>query len=275
MGERRSCRGTLSFGFFKHRSSGAEPQHADFDQRHDGCVREKAGALGYRFELPPRAGQRNHRSQRSRQDHFDQGHPGLVPMASGRVEIYGKNYRANQHLLAYVPQRESVDWEFPVSALDVVLMGRYGILGWCRRPKKLDRDLAFQSLEKVGMEDYADRQISQLSGGQQQRVFLARALIQEARVYLMDEPFTGVDAATEEAIVLLLHELRETGRSIVVVHHDLQTVDRYFDYLVMLNMRLVAAGATSQIFTNDNLRRTYGGKLTLLDKASFAVASSR
>jgi len=196
---------------------------------------------------------------------------GLVPKASGRVTIYGEPYERQRHLVGYVPQRESVDWDFPISALDVVLMGRYGRLGWFRRPRRADREAASASLARLGLADYAHRQIAQLSGGQQQRVFLARALVQDAKVYFMDEPFAGVDAATESAIVELLRELKAKGRTVIVVHHDLQTVQRYFDHLVMLNMRIVAEGPTARVFTPENLRSTYGGRLTLLDEAAEAM----
>jgi manganese/zinc/iron transport system ATP- binding protein len=169
-----------------------------------------------------------------------------------------------RRLIAYVPQRESVDWDFPTTALDVVLMGRYGHLPLFGRPRKRDREIARQSLSKVGMLDYAKRQISQLSGGQQQRVFLARALAQQTRVYLMDEPFAGVDASTEKAIVELLRELREQGSTVVVVHHDLQSVPEYFDTVMLLNLRMVAFGDIESTFTNENLHKTYGGRLSLL-----------
>lgn len=188
----------------------------------------------------------------------------LIPRASGKVTIYGKSYRQQRHLVAYVPQRESVDWDFPVSALDVVTMGLYGKLGWFRRVGKKERDKAREALDTVGMGDYANRQISQLSGGQQQRVFLARALVQDATIYFMDEPFAGVDAATERAIVTLLDSLRADGKTVMVVHHDLQTISEYFDHLIMLNMRVVAVGPTSEVFTEENLRKTYGGRLTML-----------
>ncbi len=189
---------------------------------------------------------------------------GLVPLASGHVKIYGKPAEQGRTSVAYVPQRGSVDWDFPTSALDVVLMGRYGHLPMFRRPSRRDKEIARQSLEKVGMQDFAKRQISQLSGGQQQRVFIARALAQQARVYLMDEPFAGVDAATERAIVALLHELREQGGTLVVVHHDLQTVPRYFDNVLLLNLRTIAFGSVEEAFTNENLQRTYGGQLGVL-----------
>jgi manganese/zinc/iron transport system ATP- binding protein len=199
----------------------------------------------------------------------------LVPKASGRVLIYGKPYRKQRHLVGYVPQRESVDWDFPVSALDVVTMGRYGKIGWCLPVTKAHRQAALAALERVGMADYAKRQISQLSGGQQQRVFLARALVQDAKLYFMDEPFAGVDAATEQAIVRILRDLRDAGRTALVVHHDLQTVPEYFDHVVLLNMRVVASGPTEQVFTKENLHKTYGGRLTLLDEAAQAMAGKR
>jgi manganese/zinc/iron transport system ATP- binding protein len=200
---------------------------------------------------------------------------GLVPLASGKVEILGQTLRQARRRVGYVPQRETVDWDFPVDALDVTLMGRYGLLGWMRRPGRADRDAAMAALEKVGMADFARRQISQLSGGQQQRVFLARALVQDAELYFMDEPFAGVDAATERAIVDLLRELRSRGRTVVAVHHDLQTVPEYFDHVVMLNLHLVAAGPVSDVFTMANLQKTYGGRLTLLDAAAEAVRLGR
>ncbi len=196
---------------------------------------------------------------------------GLVPLASGKVEIYGKPYREQRHLVGYVPQRESVDWDFPVTVRDVVLMGTYGRLGWCRRPGRKERETADACLEQVGMRAFAKRQIRQLSGGQQQRVFLARALAEEAKVYFLDEPFSGVDAATEQAIVTLLQALRSAGKTVFVVHHDLQTVREYFDYVILLNMRLVACGPADETFTNENLQKTYGGRLTLLEEAAEAM----
>ncbi len=196
---------------------------------------------------------------------------GLVPKASGRVDIYGQPYETQRQIVGYVPQRESVDWDFPVDALDVVTMGRYGRLGWFRRPGRADRSAAMEGLRHVGMADYARRQISQLSGGQQQRVFLARALVQDAKLYFMDEPLAGVDASTEQAIIEVLRELRARGRTVIAVHHDLQTVESYFDHVILLNMRVVASGPTSEVFTRDNLQRTYGGRLTILDEAAEAV----
>jgi manganese/zinc/iron transport system ATP- binding protein len=195
----------------------------------------------------------------------------LVPKASGQVLIYGQPYRSQRRLVGYVPQRESVDWDFPVSALDVVAMGAYGQIGWLRPVTRKWKDAAMAALHRVGMADYAHRQISQLSGGQQQRVFLARALVQDARIYFMDEPFAGVDAATEKTIVQTLRDLRERGRTVLVVHHDLQTVPEYFDHVILLNMRVVAHGPTAEVFTKENLHKTYGGRLTLLDEAAEAL----
>lgn len=189
---------------------------------------------------------------------------GLVPLASGHVAIYGKTLDQSRSQVAYVPQRGSVDWDFPTTAYDVALMGRYGSLPLFGRPRKRDREIARESLAKVGMSDYGHRQISQLSGGQQQRVFLARALAQQARIYLMDEPFAGVDAATEAAILGLLQELRAAGNTVIVVHHDLQTVPEYFDEALLLNLRAVAYGPVAEVFTTENLQKTYGGQLHLL-----------
>jgi manganese/zinc/iron transport system ATP- binding protein len=196
---------------------------------------------------------------------------GLIPLASGTIQIFGKSLREVRSRVGYVPQRETVDWDFPVDARDVVMMGRYGQLGWIRRPRRADREAAMACLEKVGMSSFATRQISQLSGGQQQRVFLARALAQRADLYFMDEPFAGVDAATETAIVEVLRDLRTNGCTVIAVHHDLQTVPDYFDHVVLLNMRLVAAGPIETTFTSANLQKTYGGRLTLLDEAAEAV----
>jgi len=195
----------------------------------------------------------------------------LVPKASGRVLVYGKPYRVQRSKVGYVPQRESVDWDFPVSALDVVAMGTYGRLGWLRPVGRTQKREAMEALDRVGIAHLAGRQISQLSGGQQQRVFLARALVQDAQLYLMDEPFAAVDAATERAIVTLLHELKDQGKTCIVVHHDLATVAQYFDWLVLLNMRVVKAGPTEEMFTKENLKATYGGKLTLLEEVGEAL----
>jgi manganese/zinc/iron transport system ATP- binding protein len=199
---------------------------------------------------------------------------GLVPIASGTVEIQGKPLAKQRRLIGYVPQRESVDWEFPVTVLDVVLMGTYGRLGWFRRPGSKERAIAIQSLERVGLVDLAHQQIGQLSGGQQQRTFLARALAQDAALYFMDEPMAGVDAATERVIFGLLRELRAQGKMVVVVHHDLRTVPSYFDDVILLHRRLIAHGPVASTFTRENLRKCYGGNLAALEMAAEIVAAS-
>lgn len=186
---------------------------------------------------------------------------GLVRPAAGHVLIFGRPYSEQRRLVAYVPQRGNVDWDFPTSVLDVVMMGRYGSLGWLRRSGAHEQKLAAEALDKVSMTGFADRQISQLSGGQQQRVFLARALVQDAQIYFMDEPFQGVDALTERAIIQVLRDLRSQGKTVVAVHHDLQTVPEYFDWVTLLNVRRVASGPVNEVFTNDNLRLAYGGRM--------------
>ena len=189
---------------------------------------------------------------------------GLLPLGSGYVRLFDKNLSEVRHKVSYVPQRESVDWDFPTSVMDVVLMGRYARLGLLSRPRKADKEMAMNCLRQVGMEPFIGRQISQLSGGQQQRVFLARALAQEADLYFMDEPFAGVDAATEAAILSIMQEMTTKGKTVVVVHHDLQSAAEFFDWMVLLNMRLVASGPIDRVFTNSLLQNTYGGKLTVL-----------
>ena len=191
---------------------------------------------------------------------------GLQPTLAGQATIYGKPLKSQRRLIGYVPQRESVDWDFPTNALDVVMMGRYGHLGLFRRPGVKEKAIAMECLAKVGMADYAGRQISQLSGGQQQRVFLARALVQDATLYFMDEPFAGVDAATEKAIITLLNELKRQGKTVLVVHHDLATVEDYFDSVLLLNGELVAYGPTASTFTPELLQQTYGGRLAFVGK---------
>lgn len=195
---------------------------------------------------------------------------GLIRLTAGQVRIFGETYQKQRKLVGYVPQRTAVDWDFPTTVLDVVLMGTYGKLGWIRRPGKQEIYQATEALEKVGMRDYSNRQINQLSGGQQQRVFLARALVQNAEIFLMDEPFQGVDAATERTIIAILKELKEAGKTVVAVHHDLQTVTEYFDWVTLLNVRRIAGGPVEEIFTNENLRRTYGGKLSFLEDSPTA-----
>jgi manganese/zinc/iron transport system ATP- binding protein len=199
---------------------------------------------------------------------------GLVPTAAGQVLIHGHPYTDSRSLVGYVPQRGSVDWDFPTSVLDVVMMGRYGSLGWVRRPGRKEHAQAVEALEEVGMAGFADRQISQLSGGQQQRVFLARALVQEAAVYFMDEPFQGVDATTERAIIALLQQLRAAGKTVVAVHHDLQTVPEYFDWVTLLNLRRIASGPVRDVFTEENLRTAYGGLVPFAGALPESTASS-
>jgi manganese/zinc/iron transport system ATP- binding protein len=191
----------------------------------------------------------------------------LIPKASGEILFFGGSLKKNRSRIAYVPQRESVDWDFPVSARDVVAMGLYRRIGWCLPVRAVHRRMAEEALADVGLGDFAQRQISQLSGGQQQRVFLARALAQKADLYLMDEPFASVDAATEQAILAVLKRLKEEGKTVVCVHHDLETVAEYFDDAVLLNMRVVTQGAVADVLTPENLRKTYGSRLTLLDEA--------
>ncbi len=191
---------------------------------------------------------------------------GLIPASSGYTLIYGKPLDKQRQLVAYVPQRESVDWNFPISVMDVVLMGRYPHLRLFQRPRREDREIAMSVLAEMGMDAYHKRQISQLSGGQQQRVFLARALAQDAKIYLLDEPLAGVDAATEEVIFQKLNELRERGITVVVVHHDLQSVPGNFDRAMLLNLRMVACGPVAETFTDENLQKTYGGRLNILSQ---------
>lgn len=186
----------------------------------------------------------------------------LIPRAAGEVKIYGQSYHQARHLVGYVPQRGSVDWDFPTSVLDVVMMGLYGRLGWFKRPRKTEREQALEALNQVGMADFADRQISQLSGGQQQRTFLARALVQEAQLYFMDEPFAAVDAVTEKAIVTLLQALRAKQKTVVVVHHDLQTVTDYFDWVTLLNVEVISNGPIETAYTEPLLRQAYGGRVS-------------
>ncbi len=186
---------------------------------------------------------------------------GIVPRISGEVTAFGQTYDAVRHRIAYVPQRASVDWEFPATALDVVIMGLYREIGFLRFAGRQHRQRALECLERVGMSSFAHRQIGQLSGGQQQRVFLARALAQDADLYVMDEPFAGVDAATERAIVSVLKELNAQGRTIICVHHDLSTVRSYFNHVLLLNVRRIAAGPVATTFTAENLQATYGGRL--------------
>ncbi len=191
---------------------------------------------------------------------------GLMEPDSGYVKIFGEDLDKIRHKVSYVPQRETVDWDFPASVFDVVEMGRYRKSNLFRRLSKKDKEITTQALEKTGMLEYAKRQISQLSGGQQQRVFIARSLAQQADLYLMDEPFVGVDAATEDSILALLSEMKSEGKTVVIVHHDLQTAYEYFDWIVLLNTRLVASGSKDSVFTPQLLQEAYGGRLTVLSR---------
>jgi manganese/zinc/iron transport system ATP- binding protein len=191
---------------------------------------------------------------------------GLLPLDSGTVRFFGKPIKEVRGRLSYVPQRESVDWDFPANVRDVVLMGRYRKDNLFKRLSKEDHRIANEAIEKVGLTDLAKRQIAQLSGGQQQRVFIARALAQQADIYLMDEPFVGVDAATEDAILKLLAEMRDEGKTVIIVHHDLQTAYSTFDWVVLLRTRLIASGPKSEVFTAKNLQNAYGGKLSILSR---------
>lgn len=198
----------------------------------------------------------------------------LHPKLTGKVTFFNSELKKVKKRIGYVPQRGSVDWDFPTDALDVVLMGMYGEIGWFKWPNKTHKEKALQALEKVGMKDFAHRQISELSGGQQQRVFLARALIQEADLYFMDEPFAGVDATTEKAIISILKELKNSGKTVLVVHHDLQTVEDYFDQVLFINRTVVAQGETKKIFTTENISKTYGGNIRWLKEGAGFVNSS-
>lgn len=184
----------------------------------------------------------------------------LIKPITGEVRFYGEKYSKVRDRIAYVPQRGSVDWDFPTTVFDVVEMGRYGKVGWLKRVGKIDKEKTREAIRMVEMEEFSDRQISQLSGGQQQRVFLARALVQEADIYFMDEPFQGVDNKTEKSIIKILKKLRDENKTVIVVHHDLQTVKEYFDYVTFINVSVVASGPVEEIFTPENIEKTYKNK---------------
>lgn len=196
---------------------------------------------------------------------------GLVKPSSGYVRLLGQSLDEVRSRISYVPQRESVDWNFPISVREVALMGRYRKDKLLGRLSREDHRLADEALEKVGILPYADRQIAQLSGGQQQRVFVARALTQQADLYLMDEPFAGVDAASEEAILTLLKDMKQAGKTVLIVHHDLHTAHQFFDWMVLLNTRLIKCGPTASVFTAEYLKQAYGGQLTILSQVSDLV----
>ncbi|RPI18286.1 MAG: metal ABC transporter ATP-binding protein [Ignavibacteriae bacterium] len=192
---------------------------------------------------------------------------GLLPADTGDVKVFGKSIKEVSKGISYIPQREQFDWDFPVNVEEVVMMGRYAHLPMIGIPKGKDRDIVNRVLKKVEMEKYSKRQIRFLSGGQQQRIFLARALAQESDIYFLDEPFVGVDAKTEQAIFNLMKELKEENKTILVVHHDLGKVKEYFDKLILINQRLVAFGDAEDVFTSEIIHKTYGGRLTILQKS--------
>ncbi len=193
---------------------------------------------------------------------------GIVKPISGKVLFFGKPFKEIRSKVAYVPQRSSVDWDFPITVLDLVLMGRYPRLGLFKRFRPADKQAALNVLERVGMQDFAHRQIKQLSGGQQQRTFLARALLQEADIYLLDEPFAGIDMASEKQIIDILNQLRLEGKTLFIVHHNLATLDQYFDWVIMLNTCLIANGPVAEVFHPENVMRSYGKNVVLLDEVA-------
>ncbi|MGA1306851.1 MAG: metal ABC transporter ATP-binding protein [Candidatus Kapaibacteriota bacterium] len=197
---------------------------------------------------------------------------GLIPSASGYTKFHGKNIKEVRHIVSYMPQRESVDWDFPITVRQVVMMGRNQAIGLMKRPRQSDILLVSRALEQVGLESFADRQISELSGGQQQRVFLARALVQDAEIFLMDEPFAGVDTATEEMILDTLKSMKASGKTLIVIHHDLLSVSKHFDNALLLNLRKIAFGKTGDVLNDDILQETYGGKLSILSDVGQLLA---
>jgi manganese/zinc/iron transport system ATP- binding protein len=197
---------------------------------------------------------------------------GLLPYDTGEVKIFGKDLDESRKRISYIPQREQFDWDFPINVEDVVMMGRYSHLGMFSFPGKKDKEIVEEKIRKVGMQDFRTRQIRNLSGGQQQRIFLARALAQESDIYLMDEPFVGVDAKTERTIFDLMNELKQQNKTILVVHHDLGKVTEYFDKLILINQTLIAYGDTDLVFNKELISKTYGGRLTILQKTEELIA---
>lgn len=193
---------------------------------------------------------------------------GLIKPIAGKVSFLGSELKEIRGKVGYVPQRESVDWDFPMTVFDLVMMGRYGKKGWFSRPSHKDKEAVKHYLTQVGLENFGNRQISQLSGGQQQRAFLARALIQEADIYLMDEPFIGIDISSTKTIVSILKSLRDQGKTLFVVHHDLESVKHIFDWVILLNLRLVGCGGVEEVFTPDLISKTYGKETILLGEAA-------
>lgn len=196
---------------------------------------------------------------------------GLLPLKSGRILIHGLDLGLHQDCVAYVPQREEVDWKFPVTVSDVVMMGRFGKLGWLRRPSKIDRDVVRESLNQLGIADLGEKSIGELSGGQQQRVFLARAVAQEPHILLMDEPFTGVDVTTQETTLNLLDTLRERSVTAIISTHDLNLAASRFDYILLLNKRLIAFGPPGEVMQQENLARAFGNSLLVMENGAMLV----
>ncbi len=199
----------------------------------------------------------------------------IIPSDSGKVKIFNQDLNKVRKKVSYVPQKETVDWDFPATVYDVVMMGRYPHIGLLRRPKERDKEIVNRSMEKLDIAGLANRQISQLSGGQQQRVFLARALAQEATLYLMDEPFAAIDMSTENTIIQLLKEMAKNNKTIIVVHHDLHSVKAYFDWTVMLNMRIVASGPTTEVLTSQSFQETYGSQLNVLSEVGNLIKKTK
>ncbi len=199
----------------------------------------------------------------------------LIKPISGKVLYSEQSYKDVQKKIAYVPQRGSVDWDFPTTVFDVVLMGRYGHAGWFKKLSRKDKDIAMTSLKSVGMEVFINRQISELSGGQQQRVFLARALAQEADIYFLDEPLQGIDAKTEKTVINVFKKLQALEKTVIVVHHDLSTVREYFNWVTLLNMKVIASGPVSDVYTDDNILKTYMQSKAEKERARIHVEHSR
>ncbi|WP_163102033.1 metal ABC transporter ATP-binding protein [Peribacillus alkalitolerans] len=190
----------------------------------------------------------------------------LIPKDKGEVQIHGKSFNELKKSVAYVPQRSNIDWDFPITVMDTVLIGTYPKLGFFKKPKKKEKEWALQCLQKVGMEAFSNRQIGELSGGQQQRVFLARALAQESEVFFLDEPFVGIDVSSEETIITILKELKNSGKTILVVHHDLSKVSDYFDQLILLNKELVGFGDINDVLRPEVLAKAYSGQFSFLER---------
>lgn len=190
----------------------------------------------------------------------------LIPKDKGKITVLGSQSKDVRKRIAYVPQRSAIDWDFPITVKETVLIGTYPAVGILKRPGRKEKEWALQCLEKVDMLPYQDRQIGELSGGQQQRVFLARALAQEADLFLLDEPFVGIDVTSEEMIVRILKELRNEGKTVVVVHHDLSKAEKYFDELLLLNKELIASGTVKDVFTPSTIAKAYGGQLAFLEE---------